>query len=273
MIDKLFNLKKKVVVITGASGSIGGEISASLAEIGCSVVLLYNKNQPEDSVMKRIKASQSDYAMYMCDVTSEEELKSSKDSIIKEFGHIDGLINCAGGNHPRATTSPENSFFEISNDSFEWVTKLNLMGTVLPCQTFGEEFSKNKKGNIINISSMAAIRPLTKIPAYSSSKAAINSFTRWLSVYMATEYSNDIRVNAIAPGFFIGKQNRFLLIDKDTGNYTERGKSIIEHTPMGKFGEPKQLVSTVIWLLSDYSDFVTGVLIPVDGGFDAFGGV
>ncbi len=120
---------------------------------------------------------------------------------------------------------------------------------------------------------MAAIRPLTKIPAYSSSKAAINSFTRWLSVYMATEYSNDIRVNAIAPGFFIGKQNRFLLIDKDTGNYTERGKSIIEHTPMGKFGEPKQLVSTVIWLLSDYSDFVTGVLIPVDGGFDAFGGV
>ncbi len=273
MIDKLFNLKKKVVVITGASGSIGGEISASLAEIGCSVVLLYNKNQPEDYVMKRIKASQSDYAMYMCDVTSEEGLKSSKDSIIKEFGHIDGLINCAGGNHPKATTSPENSFFKISNDSFEWVTKLNLMGTVLPCQTFGEEFSKNKKGNIINISSMAAIRPLTKIPAYSSSKAAINSFTRWLSVYMATEYSNDIRVNAIAPGFFIGKQNRFLLIDKDTGNYTERGKSIIEHTPMGKFGEPKQLVSTVIWLLSDYSDFVTGVLIPVDGGFDAFGGV
>tara|TARA_S200000501_G_scaffold189490_1_gene178321 strand:+ start:120 stop:941 length:822 start_codon:yes stop_codon:yes gene_type:complete len=273
LINKLFELKNKVVVITGASGSIGGEISASLAESGCRVALLYNQNQPDDSIMQRIKNSKSDFAMYKCDVTSKDGLKISKDLIMKDFGYIDSLINCAGGNHPKATTSNENNFFKISNESFEWVTKLNLMGTVLPCQVFGEEFTIHKKGNIINISSMAAIRPLTKIPAYSSSKAAINSFTRWLSVYMAKEYSTNIRVNAIAPGFFIGKQNRFLLIDKDTGNYTKRGKSIIEHTPMNKFGEPKQLISTVIWLLSDYSDFVTGVLIPVDGGFDAFGGV
>ncbi len=273
MLDKLFELKNKVVVITGASGSIGGEISASLAERGCRVALLCNQNQPDDSIIQRIKDSKSEFALYKCDVTSKDGLKVSKNRIKKEFGYIDGLINCAGGNHPKATTSLENSFFKISKESFEWVTKLNLMGTVLPCQIFGEEFTKNKKGNIINISSMAAIRPLTKIPAYSSSKAAINSFTRWLSVYMVKEYSINIRVNAISPGFFIGKQNRYLLIDKDTGNLTKRGKSIIENTPMGKFGEPKQLISTVVWLLSDHSDFVTGVLIPVDGGFDAFGGV
>ena len=148
-----------------------------------------------------------------------------------------------------------------------------MMGTVLPCQVFGEFFSKNKKGNILNISSMAGLRPLTKIPAYSSSKAAVNNFTKWLSVHMATKYSEKIRVNAIAPGFLLGKQNRFLLIDEKTGKYTDRGEKIIRHTPMNKFGEPKELISTVVWLLSPSSNFITGVVVPVVGGFNAFGGV
>ncbi len=273
MIDNLFNIKNKVVVVSGASGFIGGEISCLLAEAGCAVALLYNNNKPNDRLIKRLINSKSSYKTIKCDVTIKEDIKNSKDLIINEFGKIDALINCAGGNHPKATTSDSNSFFEIPSDAFEWVTKLNVIGTILPCQVFGEVFAENKKGNILNISSMAAFRPLTKIPAYSSSKAAINSFTRWLSVHMAKEYSENIRVNAIAPGFFLGNQNRFLLIDKETGDYTERGKSIIANTPMNKFGEPEELISTVIWLLSDSSNFVTGVLVPVDGGFDAFGGV
>ena len=273
LIDDLFNIENKVVVVSGASGFIGGEISCLLAKAGCKVALLYNNNKPNDEIRQRLIDSNSNHKIIKCDVTIKEDIRNCKNLIINEFGNIDALINCAGGNHPKATTSSNNSFFEIPPDAFEWVTKLNLMGTILPCQVFGKVFAENKRGNILNISSMAAIRPLTKIPAYSSAKAAINSFTRWLSVHMATEYSENIRVNAIAPGFFLGKQNRFLLIDKDTGNYTERGKSIIANTPMNKFGEPEQLISTVIWLLSDYSNFVTGVLVPVDGGFDAFGGV
>ena len=273
LIEKIFNIKNKVVVVSGASGFIGGEISCLLAEAGCTVALLYNNNRPNDQIIKRMIDSKSNHKIIKCDVTIKDEIKKSKNQIINEFGNIDALINCAGGNHPKATTSNDNSFFEIPTEAFEWVTKLNVMGTILPCQVFGEVFAKNKKGNILNISSMAAFRPLTKIPAYSSSKAAINSFTRWLSVHMAKEYSENIRVNAIAPGFFLGNQNRFLLIDKETGDYTERGKLIIANTPMNKFGEPEELISTVIWLLSDHSNFVTGVLVPVDGGFDAFGGV
>jgi len=273
VIDKLFNLKDKVVVISGGSGFIGSEISCSLAEIGCKVALLYNNSKPNDLIIKRLKDSKSDFEFYKCDVTDKKEIVKCKNLIINKFSDIDILINCAGGNHPDSTTSIEKSFFNIPADAFNWVTELNMMGTILPCQIFGEVFAEAKKGNILNISSMAALRPLTKIPAYSLSKAAINNFTKWLSVHMAKEYSTNIRVNAIAPGFFLGKQNRFLLIDEETGDYTERGKSIIEHTPLNKFGEPKELISTVVWLLSNSSNFVTGVVNPVDGGFNAFGGV
>ena len=271
--SQLFDIKNKVVVVTGASGFIGSEISCSLAEVGCKVTLLFNNNSPSEEIITRLSKSNSDFEIFKCDVTNDEDIISCKDKILNKFGTIDALINCAGGNHPDATTGSENSFFNIPADAFEWVIKLNLMGSIRPCQIFGKEFAKNKKGNILNISSMAAIRPLTKIPAYSSSKAAINSFTKWLSVHMAKEYSKDIRVNAIAPGFFLSKQNKFLLINEKTGKYTERGNSIIENTPMKKFGNPKELVSTVIWLLSDHSNFITGVIVPVDGGFDAFGGV
>ena len=270
---KIFDLRNKIIVITGASGSIGSELSCSLAEMGCKVVLLYNSTKPKKVVIERLEKSLSDYEIYKCNVTAIEEIENCKDFIIDKFGSVDALINCAGGNNPNASTSKENSFFKISKESYQWVNDLNLLGTIIPCQVFGQIFAEQKKGNIVNISSMAAFRPLTKIPAYSSSKAAINSFTRWLSVHMAKEYSSNIRVNAIAPGFILSKQNRFLLVDKSTGNYTKRGKSIIENTPMGKFGEPKELLSTVAWLLSDYSNFVTGTIVPVDGGFDAYSGV
>ena len=273
LIEKLFDLREKVVVISGGSGFIGSEISCALAEIGCRVALLYNNSKPNDRTIKRIKSSNSDFEIYKCDVTNREDIIECKNSVFDKFGDIDILINCAGGNHPDSTTSDKLNFFNIPAEAFNWVSELNMMGTVLPCQVFGEVFSKNKKGNILNISSMAGLRPLTKVPAYSSSKAAVNNFTKWLSVHMATNYSEKIRVNAIAPGFLLGKQNRYLLIDEKTGKYTDRGKKIICNTPMNKFGEPKELISTVVWLLSPSSNFITGVVVPVDGGFNAFGGV
>ena len=273
LIEKLFDLRGKVVVISGGSGFIGSEISCALAEIGCSVALLYNNSIPNDETIKRLNRSKSDFEIYKCDVTNREDIIECKNSVFDKFGDIDILINCAGGNHPDSTTSDKLNFFNIPADAFNWVSELNMMGTVFSCQVFGEDFSKNKKGTILNISSMAGLRPLTKIPAYSSSKAAVNNFTKWLSVHMATNYSEKIRVNAIAPGFLLGKQNRYLLIDEKTGKYTDRGKKIICNTPMNKFGEPKELISTVVWLLSPSSNFITGVVVPVDGGFNAFGGV
>ena len=273
LIDKLFDLKNKIVVISGGNGFIGSEISCSLAEVGCKLAIFYNSTKPKATLIERLEKSNSEFQFYKCNVTNPNEIKDCKNLIINKFGGVDVLINCAGGNHPDSTTSNEKSFFDIPSKAFNWVLELNMMGTILPCQIFGEIFAQNKSGSILNISSMAAIRPLTKIPAYSSSKAAINNFTKWLSVHMAKEYSENIRVNAIAPGFFLGKQNRFLLIDENSGEYTERGKSIIDSTPLNKFGEPKELISTVIWLLSNSSNFVTGVVVPVDGGFNAFGGV
>ncbi len=273
LIEKLFDLRGKVVVISGGSGFIGSEISCALAEIGCRVALLYNNSIPNDETIKRLNRSKSDFEIYKCDVTNREDIIECKNSVFDKFGDIDILINCAGGNHPDSTTSDKLNFFNIPADAFNWVSELNMMGTVFSCQVFGEVFSKNKKGTILNISSMAGLRPLTKIPAYSSSKAAVNNFTKWLSVHMATNYSEKIRVNAIAPGFLLGKQNRYLLIDEKTGKYTDRGKKIICNTPMNKFGEPKELISTVVWLLSPSSNFITGVVVPVDGGFNAFGGV
>jgi NAD(P)-dependent dehydrogenase (short-subunit alcohol dehydrogenase family) len=206
-------------------------------------------------------------------VLKKEALANAAAQISKEFGRIDYLINAAGGNHPKATTNPENSFFNLPEDALRFTSDLNLLGTILPSQVFGKIMSDQKSGVILNVSSMNAFRPLTRIPAYSAAKAAVSNFTQWLAVHLAQEYSPNIRVNAIAPGFFLTEQNRFLLTEKDTGNLTARGQSIISHTPMGRFGEPKDLLGTVLWLLSDASAFVTGIVVPVDGGFSAFSGV
>ncbi|MGD9110179.1 MAG: SDR family oxidoreductase, partial [Phycisphaerales bacterium] len=208
-----------------------------------------------------------------CNVLEKNTIEQAKDKITAEYGSVDILISGAGGNKKEATTSPEMSFFDLPPEAIRFVFDLNFIGTLLPSQVFGAEMAEKGSGIILNVSSMNAFRPLTKIAAYSAAKAAISNFTQWLAVHMCQNYSRDIRVNAIAPGFFLTEQNRFLLTDEKTGELTARGKTIIDHTPMGRFGAPDDLLGTVLWLLSDASKFVTGIVVPVDGGFSAFSGV
>jgi NAD(P)-dependent dehydrogenase (short-subunit alcohol dehydrogenase family) len=207
------------------------------------------------------------------DVLQPGTLESAAREVLSEFGRIDGLINGAGGNTPQATTKPELSFFNLPEEALRYVFDLNMLGTILPCQVFGRRMAEQGEGVILNLSSMAALRPMTRVVGYSAAKAGINNFTQWLAVHLAKEYSPKLRVNAVAPGFFLGEQNRNMLIDAATGNLTPRGESIITHTPMGRFGEPEDLLGAVLWLLSPASAFVTGIVVPVDGGFSAFSGV
>jgi len=193
--------------------------------------------------------------------------------VLGAYQRVDILINGAGGNKKQATTGAESSFFDLPADAVQWVFNLNFIGTLLPSQVFGKLMAAQKDGNIINISSMNSFRPLTRVPAYSAAKAAISNFTQWLAVHINQEYSPNIRVNALAPGFFLTEQNRFLMTDEKTGELTPRGKAVIGHTPMNRFGDPADLAGTVIWLLSPASSFVTGVVVPIDGGFSAFSGV
>jgi NAD(P)-dependent dehydrogenase (short-subunit alcohol dehydrogenase family) len=207
------------------------------------------------------------------DVLNLDTLHQAAHSVVTEFGRIDGLINGAGGNNPQASTRPDLSFFDLPEDALRSVVDLNILGTVLPTQAFGQRMAEQGEGAILNISSVSAWRPLTRVVGYSAAKAAINSLTQWLAVHLAREYSPRLRVNALMPGFFLTEQNRFLLTDPDTGQLTARGQSIINHTPMGRFGEPEDLLGAVLWLLSPASAFVTGIVVPVDGGFSAFSGV
>jgi len=207
-----------------------------------------------------------------CDVLDKESLAAASSRVLKVFGRVDILVNGAGGNQPGATTNPAQVFFDLPEDAIQRVFDLNLMGTLLPCQVFGRSMARQKSGVILNVSSMNALRPLTRIPAYSAAKAAVSNFTQWLAVHMAQNYSPDIRVNAIAPGFLVGEQNRRLLLNED-GSLTRRGQAIIDHTPMGRFQVPEDLFGTVLWLLSPASALVTGITVPIDGGFSAYSGV
>jgi NAD(P)-dependent dehydrogenase (short-subunit alcohol dehydrogenase family) len=252
---------------------LGSEIGCALGGCRANVTLISRKPAAAEQLVKRIEASGGRALVVYGDVCQADTLKKAADEIIKTFSRIDCLINAAGGNNPRATTNPEQSFFQLPKEALEWVVNLNLMGTILPSQIFGRYMTEQKEGVILNVSSMNAFRPLTRIPAYSAAKAAVSNFTQWLAVYMAQEFSPNIRVNAIAPGFFLTEQNRFLLTDRETGELTPRGKKIIEHMPMGRFGEPEDLLGTVLWLLSPASKFVTGIVVPVDGGFSAYSGV
>jgi NAD(P)-dependent dehydrogenase (short-subunit alcohol dehydrogenase family) len=272
-IKTLFNLTGKVTAITGGCGVLGSEIACALADVGSNVAILDLQTELPAEAKERLSAAPGDYEVFKCDVLDKSSIKKCRHNIIQKFGKIDILINGAGGNHPKSTTNVEMKFFDIPADAFNWVMHLNLTGTVLPSQIFGKYFAENDEGNILNISSMNAFRPLTRIPAYSAAKAAVSNFTQWLAVHMAQEYSPHIRVNAIAPGFFLTNQNRFLLTDKESGELTERGNSIITHTPMNRFGNPEDLTGTILWLLSPASEFVTGIVVPVDGGFSAFSGV
>ena len=270
---KLYDFTGKSIVITGGAGVLGGEIACALVGCNANVAIMDRDPSLADRLLKRIETLTGQAIVVYGDVLNRDTLQEAADRVIQSFGAIDCLINAAGGNHPRATTSKDNSFFDLPLESLRFVTDLNLLGTILPSQVFGRYMAEQKQGVILNISSMNAMRPLTRIPAYSAAKAAVSNFTQWLAVHFAQEYSPNIRVNAIAPGFFLTEQNRFLLIDKDTSELTERGQKIIDHTPMAKFGDPQDLLGAVFWLLSPASSFVTGTVIPIDGGFAAFSGV
>ena len=265
-------LSGKVAVITGGGGVLCSAIAEGLAREGVRCVILDIAEDKAEATLERVKRAGSDGLALKASVLDRGDLERAADETLKAFGRVDFLINGAGGNHPKATTSAEVPFFELPEDAVRFVFDLNFMGTFLASQIFGKVMAERKEGVILNISSMNAIRPLTRIPAYSAAKAAVANFTQWLAVHMAQEYSPKIRVVSIAPGFFLTEQNRFLLLD-ERGELTERGKKIIDHTPMGRFGAPEDLIGAVVWLLSPAASFVTGVVIPIDGGFSAYSGV
>jgi NAD(P)-dependent dehydrogenase (short-subunit alcohol dehydrogenase family) len=267
-----YDFTGRSVVMTGGTGVLGRAIVQGLLNAGASVALLARNRPKAESVLAEM--SRKDSAIIVeGDVLKRDDLQRALETVVKTFGRVDCLVNGAGGNDPRATTRPDLSFFDLPEEAIRFVFDLNLLGTIVPTQIFGKQMVEQGDGVILNISSMSAVRPLTRVVSYSAAKAAVNSFTQWLSVHLAQEYSPRIRVNAIAPGFFLTEQNRFLLTEQETGELTARGQSIINHTPMGRFGEPQDLIGTVLWLLSPASAFVTGVVVPVDGGFSAFGGV
>lgn len=267
------DLSGKVVVVTGGSGVLGMALCQGFAQAGAAVVVVSRSADKAQASAEALTAAGGRAVGAAADVTDTEALEALARTVLAAFGRADILVNCAGGNRPDATVGPEQTFFDIPRAALENVFDLNLMGTLLPSQVFGRAMARQGAGAILNISSMTAIRPLTRVVAYGAAKAAVNNFTQWLAVYMAREHSPAIRVNAIAPGFFLTEQNRYLLTDTASGGLTERGQQIIAHTPLGRFGAPDDLVGTALWLASDAARFVTGIVVPVDGGFSAYGGV
>lgn len=272
-IKELFDLTGKVTVITGAGGVLCGTIAKALAKAGAKIAVWDINEEAAVRVVDEIKAGEGTAAAIKCNVLDKKSLQTARKKTIVELGKIDILINGAGGNKKEATTSEQMSFFDLPAEAVRFVFELNFIGTFLTTQVVAMDMANRGGGVILNISSMSAFRPLTKVAGYSAAKAAVNSFTQWLAVHICRNYSRDIRVNAIAPGFFLTEQNRFLLTDEKTGEPTARGRAIIEHTPMARLGQPEELIGTVIWLLSDAAKFVTGIIVPVDGGFSAFSGV
>jgi NAD(P)-dependent dehydrogenase (short-subunit alcohol dehydrogenase family) len=271
-LEEIFSLKDKVVVFTGGAGVLAGAIAKGLGKAGARIALTDIASLEER--VKELREAEIEAEGYHMDVLDKKCVEEVAGKIKERFGRVDILLNAAGGNIPDATISKEIPFFDIDIEALKKVVHLNLFGgAIIPSQVFGKMMLENEdEGVIINFSSMSAFRPLTRVVGYSAAKAAVSNFTQWLAVYMAQEFSPKIRVNAIAPGFLLTKQNRYLLLD-EKGNLTPRGQAVIAHTPMGRFGEPEELIGTVIWLCSPASSFVTGAVIPIDGGFNAFAGV
>jgi len=269
----MFCLEGKKAVITGGAGVLGTGIAQALGHAGADIAVCDIRDA--GNTVKRLKTSGVRAKGFYIDVLQKDSINACCEEVMDEFGRIDILVNAAGGNVEQATTSGDREFFDIPLAAMEKVVGLNLFGgAILPAQVFGKKMIKNKSGgSVINISSMNAFRPLTRIAGYSAAKAAVSNFTQWLAVHFAMDYNPKLRVNAIAPGFFLTEQNRYLLLDKKTGRLTARGKSVIDHTPMSRFGQPEELNGAVIWLASDASSFVTGTVVVIDGGFSAFAGV
>lgn len=268
-----YNLKGKVAVVTGGGGAICGEIAKALAGEGVLIALWDISLGAALKRAEAIVASGGRAIAVECDALNKVDVKSAVNKTISEYRTIDILINGAGGSRKDATTSPELEFFDMEPESIMEVLKLNYMSSVIPSQIVGKIFASKKSGVILNISSIAGIKPLTRAIAYSNGKAATNSFTQWLAVHMARNFSAGIRVNAIAPGFILTEQNRFLLMNSETGELTERGNTIIKYLPLARLGNPEEIAGAALWLVSDCASFVTGAIIPVDGGFTAFSGV
>jgi len=268
----MFDLTGKVAIVTGGAGVLGTALASGLANAGAKVGILSRTRSKVEATVQHLEENGHEAIALIADVLQEDQLNEAKKAVLDKWGAIDILVNCAGGNMKGATIMPEQNFFDLSIDDFSKVTDLNLKGTVLPTMVFGKVMANQKKGNIVNISSMAAQSAITRVMGYSASKAAVDNFTKWMAVELAQKFDGAVRINAIAPGFFIADQNRSLLLNEDD-TLTARGNTIINETPMKRFGEPEELVSTLLYLCSDSSSFITGIIIPVDGGFSAFSGV
>lgn len=272
----MFDLRNKVAVVTGATGVLGGAMARGLASRGVCVGVVGRREEKARWIVGEIEKSGGQALALPADVLDREQLESARGALMERWGRVDILVNAAGGNLPEATLGDDTGIFDLPPEAIRRVMDLNFIGTLLPCQIFGVAMAGRNgnggEGSIVNISSMAASKPLTNVVGYSAAKAAVENFTRWMAAEFGRSYGARLRVNAIAPGFFIGEQNRDLLLNED-GSLTPRGQTIVEHTPAGRFGEPEELVSTLIWLCSPGASFVNGIVVPVDGGFGAFGGV
>jgi NAD(P)-dependent dehydrogenase (short-subunit alcohol dehydrogenase family) len=269
----LFSLEGQTALVTGGSGALGSTLARALAQAGASVVILGRRVDPCKRLAEEIQRDGGQALGLACDVLDRAALERAAEEVAGVFGPVDLLVNAAGGNAPQATTTGERSFFALEADGVAQVVGANFLGTVQTCQVFGRVMAERGKGCIVNVASMAGLRPLTRVPAYGAAKAAVINFTQWLAVHMAQEYSPHIRVNAIAPGFFLTEQNRYLLVDEQSGAPTPRTQTILAHTPLGRLGAADDLVGALLWLASPAAAFVTGQVIAVDGGFAAFGGV
>jgi len=267
----MFSLQNKVIILTGSTGSLGGSLALSLAKSKAKIILL-GRNQDLLNILVTKLSSLTEVSSYIVNVMNRESLERVKNSVINKYGQIDVLINAVGGNLPGAVISDDQSIFDLSETDFDEVVDLNLKGTLLPSIVFGKPMSEKGKGTIVNYSSMTVKQALTRVVGYSAGKAAMENFTRWMAVEMAIKYGDGIRVNAVAPGFFIGKQNQKLLLNDD-GSLKERGKKIIQNTPMKRFGKPEELNGAIHFLCSESASFITGIVLPIDGGFSAFTGV
>ncbi len=268
-----FDFSGRVIVISGGTGVLGRELALGLAACRASLVVIYRNRDKAEKLQAEVEALGGNALLVQADVLERASLEAALEDTLKTFGRVDGLVNGAGGNVQGATTTPERSFFDLPEEALRQAFDLNLLGTLLPCQVFGRSMAQAGSGVILNISSAASQRPLTRIPAYAAAKAAVNNFTQWLAVHMAMEYSPGIRVNAVMPGFFLTAQNRYLLQDETTGEWTARGRAILSHLPAGRMGNPQDLVGPVVWLLSPASAYITGSVVVVDGGFSAYSGV
>lgn len=271
--NQLFNIAERVAVVTGATGGLGRRMASGLTEAGASVAVVSRSDERARELAQALEQRGGRVLACRADVVERSSVERLARRVVEHWGQIDILINAAGGNQPDATASGDHPFFDLPAEALQTVMNLNWLGTLLACQAIGRVMADQRQGVILNLSSLAADRPLTRVVGYGAAKAGVAHFTRWLAVYMAREVSPAIRVNALAPGFFETEQNRFLLRDAATGGLSERGRRILAQTPMGRFGQPDELIGAMRWLVSDAARFVTGVTVPIDGGFSADPGV